>query len=286
MNVHCEGGETAVLNDLQRPVQLESMRGRSVSCHEIEVSYNSSTDADLERIQSLIDVSSECSQDIQLEVSGASGMRMKFKAYRGNHNTFFIGDERGERICSCQENNKGRLSNASSLPMAWIRYGSMPKGSNVKLSLGSLRCNGEKQFNVRFKASGNRGRDNPIPAGQFWSFDHVEINDGEALDSSSGEFEAPTSGHYLFRVSAYIPYSASNYNKIMLYKNEDHVANSAYDQKDVKGEGTIVMRLDKGDKIRFKSSNTQVFDCEFSGQYLKENEYFLALLLARNFKLN
>ena len=104
------------------------------------------------------------------------------------------------------------------LPVAWIRYGSMPRGASVQLTVGPLKCSGEIADKIQFNATFNFTQ-----VDDFLSFNKVELNNGNGFNEDTNAFEAPKNGYYLFRVM-----SVQCDSSINIYRNERQMGRAIY----------------------------------------------------------
>ena len=126
---------------------------------------------------------------------------------------------------------------------------------------------------IMFSAYSKSGK---ILEGNFITFDHFLINNGNHFFSSRGEFEAPVGGMYEFSFSAHSEHK--KYVDIEVKKNEVIVFRWYAKNEDNTSilSPTFILQLNAGDKIRLRVADDSVYNDEymyrtFSGKLLTLN---------------
>ena len=118
------------------------------------------------------------------------------------------------------------------------------------------------QRNTKFNTTGT-----PIP------FELARVNEGNAMDLTSGKFTAPRPGIYFFSFTGMVdlPASSSVYLGVCLYLNGDKIGRSLVDEANTKKGHNIpltlqlTLNLKKGDQVWLK------IDAMSSGAYLVDD---------------
>jgi len=305
--VYCQFGQsgvalTMISHDTEGRTQVSHCK--DPGCYSRKVKYN----APMKQIESLIQWSESCTQDIGFECF-MSGLQIQGIDYgfwldrNGESQIYWTGSHHGQHVCSCHYNDEGcfdeenlqnscncdalepsemsdigTVTNSTALPITELRFGGLESDVQSAVhTLGKLTCSGMKSIDPdvpntifsAYKTHGQYGKGKYII-----SYDKFLLNYGNAFDLDTGTFTAQRPGIFEFFVSMY--HLTSGHALLGVMKNGILEVNfDSYDDYYDSLSFSWIMELQEGDIVQLKviSGVFRCYDiagCIFNGKFIQE----------------